>query len=161
MVGHGYKGKGVLLHLLTEALGRPIAISSTPANGDERREVEKLLHERKAEIKNPSLCARAMIVLEADRGYDAQWLRQKLLGHNILPLIPWRRRGNSAITKPASASVREFFNIKSSRWQVERAFAWIKRKCRRIMNRWERKQLAWLAFAKAALIDFWLEILMG
>lgn len=146
---------------MTEALGRPIAISSTPANGDERKEVEKLLHERKAELRNPSLHKRAMIVLEADRGYDAQWLRQKLLAQNILPFIPWRKKRNSVIEKPSSAAVMEFFNFKSSRWQVERAFSWVKRKCRRIMNRWERKQLAWLAFTKAALIDYWIEILMG
>jgi transposase len=147
--------------LLTEALGRPIAISSTPANGDERREVEKLLHERKVELKNPRLRSRAMTILEADRGYDAQWLRQKLLGQKIFPLIPWRKQGSSETKKPSSAAVKEFFQIKSSRWQVERAFSWIKRKCRRIMCRWERKQLTWVAFAKASLIDYWIEFLMG
>jgi transposase len=159
MVDHGYKGKGVLLHLLVETSGKPIAITSTPANGDERKEVEKLLLERKTELSNHNLRSRSLTILEADKGYDCQWLRQKLLGLNILPVIPWRKQGKSTEEKPSIKKVHEFFQIKPLRWQVERAFSWIKRKCRRIMNRWERLQLNWIAFAKLSIIDYWMEAL--
>jgi transposase len=160
-VAHGYKGKGVLIHLLVEASGKPIAVSSTPANGDERKEVEKLLHERIAELSNRNLRSRSMTILEADRGYDCQWLRQKLLGLNIFPLIPWRKCGKATEEKPSSKAIQAFFQITSRRWQVERALSWIKRKCRRIMIRWERKQLVWIAFMKLSIIDYWIENLMG
>lgn len=35
-VEHGYKGKGSLLHLLTDYNGNPLAITTTAANGNER-----------------------------------------------------------------------------------------------------------------------------
>ena len=42
-VAHGYKGKGVLSHLLSDAQGHPLAWMSTAANGDERLQVQPLL----------------------------------------------------------------------------------------------------------------------
>ena len=42
-VAHGTKGKGVTNHLLIEGNGLPLALQSTPANGDERRQVAMLL----------------------------------------------------------------------------------------------------------------------
>src|ERR1044071_9528674 len=35
-VAHGGKGKGILIHSLTEGRGMPLANRTTPANGDER-----------------------------------------------------------------------------------------------------------------------------
>src|SRR5262249_19494148 len=42
-VAHGGKGKGVLIHSLTEGHGMPLANRVTPANGDERAQVVPLL----------------------------------------------------------------------------------------------------------------------
>jgi hypothetical protein len=42
-VAHGRKGKGILLHSLTEAGGMLFAVCATPANGDERAQVMPLL----------------------------------------------------------------------------------------------------------------------
>ncbi len=36
-------GKGVLIHLLVDADGIPLAVCSAPANEDERRYVDKLI----------------------------------------------------------------------------------------------------------------------
>jgi hypothetical protein len=36
-VGNGGKGKGILIHLLTDGNGMPISCCTTPANRDERQ----------------------------------------------------------------------------------------------------------------------------
>ena len=62
-VDHGYKGKGVLLHLLVDKNGRPLSITTTGAKGDERQEVKALLRQ----LPCQSLRGR-MSALEADKG---------------------------------------------------------------------------------------------
>ena len=42
-VEYGYKGKGVTSHLLVDSEGRPLAITTTSAKGDERDQVDPLL----------------------------------------------------------------------------------------------------------------------
>lgn len=154
-VDHGYKGKGVLIHLLTDDLGNPLAATSTAANGDERQQVEHLL--------NTLPCGKwvqktgRMIILEADKGYDASKLRQKLLKRKILPIIPYRKNRKDRL------EVREVcktFQVSRKRWVVERTISWIKRKSRRLLLRWERKQSSWLAFIQLSLISYWINILL-
>jgi hypothetical protein len=42
-VAYGYKGKGILIHLLVDVEGMPMSVVSTPVNGDERKQVEHLV----------------------------------------------------------------------------------------------------------------------
>ena len=42
-VAYGRKGKGILIHSLTDAAGMPLAMCTTPDNGDERAQVIPLL----------------------------------------------------------------------------------------------------------------------
>ena len=42
-VSYGYKGKGVLMHLLTEGSGLPLDFTCTGANGDERIQAKHLV----------------------------------------------------------------------------------------------------------------------
>jgi hypothetical protein len=42
-VAYGRKGKGILIHSLTDAVGMPLSTRTTPANGDERAQVCPLL----------------------------------------------------------------------------------------------------------------------
>jgi transposase len=158
-VEHGYKGKGSLLHLLTDYNGNPLAITTTPANGDERQEVQKLLDRSGVKSYGKKLCKRNMIILEADKGYDSGKIRQVLLNQNIFPFIPRRRIGGKSLDRPDQSQVGTFFSIKSVRWKVERTFSWLKRKCRRLLLRWERLPIAWNAFATLSLIYYWKEIL--
>ena len=145
-VAHGHKGKGTLLHLLIDGFGNPLAVTTTAANGAEREEVEKLT----ARVKQARRLSERMTVLEADKGYDADWLRQALLVSQIFPLIPYRKiRGRCA---PTTEEVCSTFGLSRKRWMVERAFAWLKRRCRRSLLRWERIAMIWNGFATLGLI---------
>ena len=42
-VAYGYKGKGILIHTLTDGNGMPLSNSTTAANGSEREQVMPLL----------------------------------------------------------------------------------------------------------------------
>ena len=156
-MSHGYKGKGSLIHLLADGKGEPLATTTTGASGNERTEVEKLLR-KSVILPKPSL-AKRMVILEADKGYDCSWLRQALLSRGIFPFIPYRKiHGRDA---PQSKEVMETFHLEKKRWQVERAFAWLKRRCRRLMNRWERKKVIWDGFVTLGLIFTWMLNLVG
>lgn len=154
-VAHGHKGKGTLLHLLIDGCGNPMAITTTAANGAEREEVEKLT----TMVRELRTLGERMTILEADKGYDADWLRRALLIAQIFPLIPYRKiKGRNA---PTMQEVCSTFGLSRKRWMVERAFAWLKRRCRRLMLRWERIAIIWSGFATLGLIYTWLKILFG
>jgi len=157
-VAHGYKGKGTLIHLLVDKRGHPICATTTAANGDERKQVMPLL---KCFEKLPVRNRKIMIILEADGGYDANWLRAKLFAKNIFPCIPYRQIGKPSQDRPPRKKVLEFFKIKSVRWVVERAFSWLKRRCRRLMQRWERLLKVWESFVTMGLIYTWMLNLSG
>lgn len=118
-------------------------MTTTPANTDERTQVEPLLaHPCKTPEK-----------LYADKGYDASWLRSCLQKkHQIEPCIPKRQGRNSKKPKVIT---------KNYRWVVERTFAWYQRKFRRINIKWERKAAPWKGFLAAAFIFYWIQQLAG
>lgn len=156
-MSHGYKGKGSLIHLLVDGNGNPLAATTTSASGNERLEVEKLI-DKAPRRKRASLAIR-MTVIEADKGYDCARLRQALLALGIFPLIPFRKiSGRDA---PATSDIAKTFHLERKRWKVERAFAWIKRRCRRLMVRWERKVVIWNGFVSLGLIYTWACLLLG
>ena len=138
--------------------GQPIVATTTAANGDECLEVNKLL-KKTCEYTGASLRERRMVVLEADRGYDRGWLRQALLARGIFPLIPYRKIAGRVI--PKTEDVLETFGLTKKRWQVERAFAWLKKRCRRLLVRWERKELIWAGFVTLGIVYTWLKNLVG
>jgi len=149
-VAHGYKGKGVLLHFVTDSNGRPIAVDSTAADGNEREVAKKML----TDLRTHRFSEKFAFV-EADRGYDSEKLRSALLGLKYFPLIFWRKF-RTVTDRPTTREMFDLFRIASQRWKIERFFSIIKRKYRRLLMRWERLQLSWLSFCKLALIAFWL-----
>lgn len=142
LVNYGYKGKGVTIHSIVDAKGKPLALTTTPANCDERKQVEPLLDK----LPKTPAC------LYADKGYDATWLRwhlQKCRG--IEPFISKRVRPKPDIPEAIT---------QNHRWVVERTFAWYQRKFRRINIKWERKAAPWKGFLDAAFIFYWLQQLV-
>ena len=97
LVAYGYKGKGVTIHSLVDANGNPLAITTTPANVDERKLVEPLL----------DIIDQTPGALYADKGYDALWLRwhlQKCRG--IEPFIAKRERPKPVTPQPITQNYR-------------------------------------------------------
>ena len=119
-IEYGFKGKGTTTHLLVDGNGSPIAFTSTPTNGDERQQVEPFLDRVEKHISG--VLARGSIpIFEADKGCDAEQLRDKLLKRKIFPWICRRRKPGKEAEKVESV-------LKRIRWKVERAISWGKSK---------------------------------
>src|SRR5688572_17383557 len=127
-VAYGRKGKGILIHSLTDAAGRPLATCTTPASGDERAQVIPLLDALHVRMGKRGRPRKRLKVLAADKGYDAIDLRRCLRTRGIRPQIPkrvWKSH------KPRGRPIKKDV----PRYQAERTFAWLQRKYRRLVVR--------------------------
>jgi IS5 family transposase len=152
-VAYGRKGKGILIHTLTDATGMPLATRTTPANGDERAQVLPLLDSLHVHTGKQGRPRKRLKVLAADKGYDAKDLRQRLRARGIRPQIPkrvWKRR------RPRGRPVKKDV----PRYQAERTFAWFQRKYRRLVVRWERLAACFNAFLAMAMVHIWVHSLI-
>jgi transposase len=150
-VDYGYKGKGVTSHLLVEKQGKPLAVTSTSASGDERKQVSPLLEEAGKLIARVWAKGRVPI-LEADKGYDAIQTRKDALNHKVFPMIA--RRKNTT-----GYSMQKLCYLEKNRWVVERTISWLKTSFRRLSTRWERKMKYWRGFLTLGLIGYWMNFL--
>jgi hypothetical protein len=147
-VAYGRKGKGILIHRLTDATGMPLSTRTTPAKGDERAQVLPLLdplHVRTGKQGRPRTRLKG---LAAEKGYDAKDLRRHLRTRGIRPQIPkriWKRR------KPRGRPIKKDV----PRHQAERTFAWFQRQYRRLVVRWERLAACFNAFLAIAMSHLW------
>jgi IS5 family transposase len=64
---------------------------TTPANGDERQQVLRMLTQIRLATGKRGSPKRRPKVLAADKGYDARWLRNKLRTKGIRPQIKKRQ----------------------------------------------------------------------
>src|SRR5215470_6653860 len=120
-VARGGKGKGILIHSLTDGGGMPLANRITPANGDERAQVLPLLDAVKVRTGQRGRPRKRLKVIATDKGYDAKALRQQLRKRGIWAQIPqrfWKTRRNRG--RPIKKVVPRF--------QAERTFAWFQTK---------------------------------
>ena len=93
-VAYGYKGKGILIHTLTDGNGMPLSCSTTPANGSEREQVMPLLNNIVVKNNQPGRNSKRVKVLAADKGYDSKDLRAALRKRGIRPQLPKRTSEN-------------------------------------------------------------------
>ena len=138
----------MLIHSLTDGAGMPLSTTTTPANGDERAQVMPLLDAIKSRTGKPGRPRKRLKVLAADKGYDAQALRQHLRRRGIRGHIPkrvWKTKKNRG--RPIKKTVPRF--------QAERTFAWFQKKYRRLVVRWERIAGCFNAFLAIAMIHIW------
>ena len=153
-VGYGYKGKGILIHSITDANGMPVAKTTTPANGAERQQVLPMLAQIRLTTRKRGNPKRHPKTLAADKGYDARWLRQSLRSKGIRPQITKRRlKGKKLKGRPIKKIV--------PRYQHERSFSWFQRKYRRLVVRWERLKVCFDAFLLLACSYIWFPKLVG
>ncbi len=85
-------------------------------------------------------------ILVADKGYDAQWLRDKLQERNIKSKIPKRRKKGGKDEPRYNQTIVEYYK---TRWIVERTISWLSW-YRRIITRWERNDEIYEAFLTIA-----------
>ena len=140
-VEYGYKGKGVLIHCIVDKNGSPLFIDTGPANGDERLFVQPFLESLPKKPRH----------LHADKGYDAQYLRDILKYMDIKDRIVYRE----------NSTKKKIYKAKNKRWVVERAFAWLHLKFRRLVVRYERLMKVWSAFCDLALVSWWVDKIVG
>jgi len=130
-VAHGRKGKGILIHPLTDAAGMPLSTRTTPASGDERAQVLPLSDACRIRTGKRGRPRKRLKVLATDKGYDAKVLRHRLWTRGIRAQIPkrvWKPQ------KPRGRSRKKDVPC----FQAERTFAWFQRKYRRLVVRWKR-----------------------
>ena len=152
-IAYGRKGKGILIHSLTDGAGMPWSTHTTPANGDERAQVLPLLDSLHIRTGKRGRPRKRLTVLAMDKGYDAKDLRHRLRRGGIRPQIPkrvWKSR------KPRGRPIEKDV----PRYQVERTFAWFQRKYRRLVVRWERLATCFNAFLAVAMLHMWLQKLI-
>ena len=152
-VARGGKGKGILIHTLTDGHGMPVAHRTTPANGDERAQVLPLLDAVKVHTGKRGRPRKRLHVLATDKGYAAQALRQTLRKRGIRAQIPkrvWQTK------KPRGRPIKQVV----ARFQAERTFAWFQKKYRRLVVRWERLVACFEAFLAIATIHIWMHRLI-
>lgn len=150
-VGYGYKGKGLTVHALVDGNSMPLSVTSTGASGNEREQVEALLDAVDVQTGQVGRPKKRPGALQGDKGYDSREVRNKIRGRGISPMIPrrsWPSR-KKPIGRPPSKPL--------DRWKVERFFAWIQIKFRRLAVRWERKNKYWRGFLCLALCILWIE----
>lgn len=87
-------------------------------------------------------------LLVADKGYDAQWLRNALQERNIKPKIPKRKKKGQKDEPHYNQTIAQYYR---TRWIVERTISWLSW-YRRIITRWERNDEIYEAFLTIACI---------
>ena len=152
-VQYGFKGKGVTLHALVDGNGIPLSVISTGAAESERAQVESLIDHSKVLTSKPGRSKKRPEAIQGDKGYDSSELRDLLREQGIAPMIPRRSWPNR---KPPKGRPP---NKPVDRWKVERTFAWLQRKYRRLVVRWERRNKYWKGFVMFAVCLFWVNLI--
>ena len=131
-IGKTKRGKGCKIMALGDAHGLPIAIHTEAATPAEVKLVEATLEQRLVKEKP--------LRIIADKAYDSDPLRERLIEEEMLLLAP-HRRGR---TKPSFNDGR-WLRRYAKRWKIERLFAWL-HNFRRLVVRWEYHAENYFAF---------------
>lgn len=115
-------------HLITDGRGLPLAVALTAANVNDYHQLLPLLDQ----LEGP---AGGREVL-ADRGYDAQAVREGIRARGYTARVSARNRPGQGRRRDAQARERSV---------IERTFAWLSW-LRRLATRWERRGELYLAF---------------
>lgn len=126
------------MHLRVDARGLPLQIELSPGQTHDAPMAGLLLQDLP---KGTSLLA--------DRGYDANWIRDLIEDQECTPVIPPKSNRTETIA----------FNKRKYRKRnlVERCINKLKQ-FRHIATRYDRKASAYLAFAKLAAVRLWLRV---
>jgi transposase len=135
-MGRSRGGLTSKIHVVVDAAGLPMRLGLTPGEVHDNRLCSVLLAE---------LQPRATLL--ADRGYDADWIREFASRKGAWANIPPKRNRKEPICFSP--------HLYRARNLVERFFNRIKQ-CRRIATRYDKLAANYLAFIKLASIRLWL-----
>ena len=105
-LAYGGKGKGILIHTLTEGSGMPLSNPTTPANGSKRDQLIPLIDSVKVKTNKPGRPRKPLKVLAADKAYDSKDKRAALPRRGIRQQWPkrvWKTKKNKG--RPIKISV--------------------------------------------------------
>jgi len=137
------KRKGSKVHVAVDTLGHLLALKVTPANEQDREQVEELARAVQ------QVTGSAVELAYVDQGYTGENAAESAKEHGIrleVVKLPKRKKG------------KKQFVLLPKRWVVERSFAWAAR-LRRLARDYERLSTTlasyhWLAFALLMLKNF-------
>jgi len=135
---HGPLASGLAskVHAVVDTHGLPVRLALTPGEAHDNRLCSALLC---------ALLPQTMLL--ADRGYDADWIRELVRRQGAWANIPPKRNRKDPICfSPYLYRARNL---------VERFFNKIKQ-CRRVATRYDKLSSNYLAFVKLASIRIWL-----
>ena len=128
----------VKIHAVVDSSGLPVRLALTTGEAHDNRLAAKLL----SRLKSGS-------TLLADRGYDADWIRDLVRQHGAWANIPPKRnRTEELCFSPYLYRTRNL---------VERFFNKIKH-CRRVATRYDKLAANYLAFLQLVSIRLWLRV---
>lgn len=137
--------KGVKRSVLTEGCGVPIGLAIDGANRHDMKMVEATVNS--IPVKRPKPTKERPQGMCLDKGYDYDSVRDVVTEFGYTAHI--RARGEEA------QAIKRDAGFKARRWVVERTHSWMNR-FRRILTRWEKKPINYLALLHfvCALITF-------
>lgn len=141
-LGRSRGGFGTKLHLVTDSSGVPIAVSLSPGQRHESRQLKQTV----ATIGIPNArgpCRRRPRQLGADKAYSIAWIRKWLRGRRIRPVIPTRA------DQPTQADFDR--SAYRARNVIERCIGWLK-EARRVATRYEKLARNFLGVVKLAMV---------
>jgi IS5 family transposase len=144
-IAYGWKGKGSIVHLVTEGNGLPLASLVTAANVSEVTVGLEVLDWVK--VPRPQGRPRQRPAsLAADKSYDSADFRWELRRRGIQPSIP-RREWKNRRRRPGRLPLAH--SISQSRWKVERSHGWLDN-WRRLVTRYDWYTGSYVAFLTIA-----------
>ena len=155
-VSYGYKGKGILIHSITDANGMPVVAVTTPANGDERQQVLPMLAQRKLATGANEVIRRSVALRLLRQTLDT--MLNGCVTDSVLRVFDHRAKNGRLVAKNPRAD--QYAEI-VPRYQQERSFSWFQRKYRRLVVRWERLKVCFDAFLLLACFYIWFPRVSG
>ncbi|MDA9504733.1 transposase [Bradyrhizobium sp. CCBAU 11386] len=140
-MGRSRGGLTSKIHALVDANGLPVRLAVTPGEAHDNRLAAKLLSR-----------LRAGSMLLADRGYDADWIRELVIKKGAWANIPPKRNHE----KPICFSPYLY----RARNLIERFCNMIKQ-CRRVATGYDKLAANYLAFVQLGSIRLWLRLRPG
>ncbi len=143
--GHKHK-KGSKVHMAVDTLGHLLALTVTPANQDERTQIQALCREVQQVTGNN------IALVYGDQGYNGKQAKQTAAEEGIeLQVVTLPQTKTPADSENHPHPAKRGFVLLPRRWVVERSFAW-KSRFRRLVRDYERldttlKAMHFLAFA--------------